>query len=116
VSRLAAGGGGRTARWTLAAAATGVAILASGYVLTDRLVGTVIPSGGALLSVSLLPRLVSCALWYVCYLGLDVLEHSHEAQLRAGAAERRLMASDLRPARAEASTAIPRRTRCSCRR
>lgn len=75
-----------------------MAILASVYVFSDQFVGMIIPNGGTHFSASLLPRLVAAAVWCVVYLGLDLLEQSYEADLRAGEAERRLMASDLRVA------------------
>jgi LytS/YehU family sensor histidine kinase len=103
VSALAARSSERKARWTIAAAVTGVAILVSVYIFADQFVGIIIPSGGTLVSASLIPRVVAAAVWYVVYLGLDLLEQSYEADLRAGEAERRLMASDLRIAQAEAN-------------
>ena len=103
VSALAARSGARTSRWTIVAAISGMATLVSVYVFADQFVGMIIPSGGTLFSASLLPRLVASGVWYVVYLGLDLLEQSYEADLRAGEAERRLMASELRVAQAEAN-------------
>ena len=102
VSTVAARSSERKAHWTIAAAVTGVAILVSVYIFADQFVGTIIPSGGTLFSASLLPRLVASGVWYVVYLGLDLLEQSYESDLRALDAERQLMASNLRVAEAEA--------------
>jgi hypothetical protein len=114
VSALAARSSERKARWTIAAAVTGVAILVSVYIFADQFVGIIIPSGGTLVSASLIPRVVAAAVWYVVYLGLDLLEQSYEADLRAGEAERRLMAATsasprLRPMPARASCVTSRR-------
>ena len=93
-------GGTRTARWTIVAAITGVMALVGVYV-RDTFIGMVIPPGDAIFSASLLPRLVASGVWYAIYIGLDLLEQSYEADLRAGEAERRVLASDLRNAHAE---------------
>lgn len=101
VSLLQAHGDVGSARFTILAGAVGVGLLVSIYAFADNFVGMIIPRRATLFSASLFPRLVASGVWFVIYLGLDLLERSYEADLRRSEVERRLVETELRASRSE---------------